>query len=108
MLATRSLRRSVAAAAAAAATLAIAAPALAQASAPSPASAPASRPAVAASLSASSPDGECVALRKQYLDSQACFQRYRDANGSVRPEGFKACREVLDPSPRCGQNLPAR
>ena len=88
------------------ASLAAATPALAQAS--KPAGAQAVKPAVAASLSASSPDAECPALRKEYLESQACFQRYRVANGTVRPEAYKRCREVVDPSPRCGPNFPTR
>jgi len=82
--------------------LAAATPAHAQAQAP------AGKASAPASLSASSPDAQCAALRKRYLESQACFEHYRVANGAVRPEGFKRCEEVVDPSPRCGQNLPTR
>ncbi|MDQ6639450.1 MAG: hypothetical protein M3Z15_07250, partial [Pseudomonadota bacterium] len=62
----------------------------------------------AGSLSGSAPDANCAALRKRYLDSQACFERYRVANGSVKPEAYKACRNVVDPAPRCGPDLPTQ
>jgi hypothetical protein len=74
-----------------------------------PAFAQASRPATAGSLSgASSAEATCEVLRKRYLDSQACFERYRLANGAVRAEGFKRCPNVVDPSPRCGPDLPTK
>jgi hypothetical protein len=77
--------------------------------APTLAFAQASRPATAGSLSGgSSAQTTCAVLRKRYLDSQACFERYRLANGAVRQEGFKRCPNVVDPSPRCGPDLPTK
>ena len=102
MTACRSLRRLAAFATAA---LLAAAAAAQPASAPAPAKRPA---AGAGSLSGSSPDADCAVQRKRYLDSQACFERYRSSNGSVKPEGYKACRNVVDPAPRCGPDLPTR
>ena len=37
-----------------------------------------------------------------YRESQDCFNRFRNQNGSVRGEAWQYCREVMDPSPRCG------
>ena len=51
---------------------------------------------------------DCAARRKLYLDSQACFERYRLANGAVRQSAFKKCRNVVDPSPQCGPDLPTK
>lgn len=73
-------------------------------------------PATASSLSGSSPaetsstqpPTDCAARRKLYLDSQACFERYRTVDGAVKAEGFRRCRNVVDPSPECGPNLPTR
>jgi hypothetical protein len=77
--------------------------------APAPAFAQASKPAGAGSLSgASSAEANCAVLRKRYLDSQACFERYRLANAAVKEEGFKRCPNVVDPSPQCGPNLPTK
>ena len=98
-------RCAIVCAAAVTASLVAALPAFAQSS--PPARAQASKPAGPASLSASAPD-DCAKLRKDYLDSQACFERYRNTNATMQAEGFKRCREVVDPSPRCGPNLPTR
>ena len=71
----------------------------------SQAAAPATRPATAGSLSGS-PKNDCAALRARYMKSQACFEHYRLANGGLKREAFKHCRNVVDPSPNCGPNLP--
>jgi hypothetical protein len=44
----------------------------------------------------------CAALRKQYAQSQACFGRYRLANGGLKPQAFKQCREIQNPAVKCG------
>ena len=62
------------------------------------ASAPANRPSAKS----------CAALRKQYLQSQVCFDHYRLADGGLRPGAAKHCRNVVDPSPRCGPDLPTK
>jgi hypothetical protein len=91
------------------ATLAAAAWLCAALLAPAPALAQASRPATAGSLSGgASSEARCAVLRKRYLDSQACFERYRLANAAVKEEGFKRCPNVVDPSPQCGPNLPTK
>ncbi|MDQ2928674.1 MAG: hypothetical protein M3R22_11025 [Pseudomonadota bacterium] len=73
---------------------------------------PANRPTTAGSLSGSQQPttSECAALRKLYLDSQACFEPYRMAHGGLRREAFKHCKNVVDPSPRCGDqpDLPTK
>lgn len=48
----------------------------------------------------STPD--CTSLRRQYWESQACFNQFRNANGSVKAEAFRYCREVQSPVERCG------
>lgn len=67
--------------------------------------------ATAGSLSGATTQSEsadCAARRKAYLDSQACFEPYRLANGSIRAEANGKCQPVVDPSPQCGQNFPAK
>ncbi|MDQ2736391.1 MAG: hypothetical protein M3Y55_15690 [Pseudomonadota bacterium] len=73
--------------------------------------APASRaPAAGSSSGSQQPTAsECAALRKKYLDSQACFEPYRLAHGGLRREAFKHCKSVVDPSPRCdAPDLPTK
>lgn len=45
---------------------------------------------------------DCASLRRQYWASQACFQQFRNANGSVKSEAFRHCREVQSPVAQCG------
>ena len=52
--------------------------------------------------SGASSSAECTALRREYARSQACFAPYRLANGGLKPEAFKRCKEVENPSVRCG------
>jgi len=35
--------------------------------------------------------------KTEYNDSQACFNRYRNANGSLKPEAAQNCSAVKDP-----------
>ncbi len=71
--------------------------------------APASSASAAGSLSGgATSEATCARLRKEYLDSQACFERYRIVGGAVKPEAFERCRNVVDPSPRCGPDLPTK
>lgn len=44
---------------------------------------------------------DCETLRRQYWESQACFNRYRNVNGSVKPEAFRICREIQSPAAQC-------
>jgi hypothetical protein len=34
---------------------------------------------------------------REYLDSEACFERYRNVNHSLKVEAFKHCKELPDP-----------
>jgi hypothetical protein len=47
----------------------------------------------------------CAALRKQYAQSQACFQRFRLHNGGLRPGASKHCKEIKNPSLQCGSEI---
>lgn len=60
------------------------------------------RPAASAARApAAEPD--CQRLWRRYQRSQACYERHRNANGSVKPEAVQRCGEPLpDPSARCG------
>lgn len=35
---------------------------------------------------------------RRYYESQACFARFRNANGSVKPEAYDYCKEVPFPT----------
>jgi hypothetical protein len=43
------------------------------------------------------PEQGCQQEIQRYQDSQACFARFRNANGSVRPEAFQDCPQVAAP-----------
>lgn len=45
---------------------------------------------------------DCATLHRLYRESQECFAAFRLSNAAVRPEAYKSCTEVLDPSPQCG------
>jgi hypothetical protein len=45
---------------------------------------------------------DCDALQREYLDSLDCFAPFVNANGTLKPNAFAACRPVVDPSPKCG------
>lgn len=34
---------------------------------------------------------------REYLDSEACFERYRNVNHSLKVEAFKHCKDMPDP-----------
>lgn len=65
------------------------------------------RATTAGSLSGN-PTSHCAALRARYLNSQACFEHYRLANGGLKAQAFKHCKNVTDPSPQCGPDLPTQ
>lgn len=71
-----------------------------------PASAPRSR-TNAGSLSgpAAGEGGQCAALRKRYAQSQACFERFRLKNGGLRPGASKQCKQIENPSVKCGSEV---
>jgi len=39
----------------------------------------------------------CEEQKKRFMESQACFQKFRLANGGVRPEAYQHCTEVKQP-----------
>lgn len=49
--------------------------------------------------------GRCAALRKEYAQSQACFQRFRLQNGGLRPGASKHCKQIKNPSLQCGSEV---
>lgn len=48
----------------------------------------------------SAPTGQesCREKMQRYRDSQACFIPYRNENGSLKPEAFKRCKEIPQPT----------
>ncbi|HEY2190350.1 MAG TPA: hypothetical protein VGH48_17465 [Caldimonas sp.] len=60
------------------------------------------KPAKTVSSLSRRPPADCAAMRKRFADSQACFAPYRLANGAIRAEAYKRCRETPDPSATCG------
>jgi len=69
---------------------------------PAPARPPRSAPGKTAGSLSGPPPADCAALRRRYAQSQACFSPYRLANGGIKPEAFKRCREMPDPALVCG------
>jgi hypothetical protein len=45
---------------------------------------------------------ECEALQREYRESLECFAPYVNANGSLKPGAFAACRSVVNPTLKCG------
>lgn len=43
-------------------------------------------------------DNSCAAQKRRYEESAACFQQYRNVNGSVKAEAYKHCVPVPQPS----------
>jgi hypothetical protein len=68
---------------------------------PAPATSAARSTKTAGSLNGPSA-ADCTVLRKRYAESQACFAPYRLANGGLKPEAYKRCREIADPALKCG------
>jgi hypothetical protein len=42
-------------------------------------------------------ESKCRAEMRKYLESDACFARYRLANGGIKQEAYRYCTEVLQP-----------
>lgn len=62
----------------------------------------AARPGRTAGSLSGPPPPDCAALRRRYAQSQACFAPYRLANGGIKPEAYKHCRDMPDPALTCG------
>ncbi len=60
---------------------------------------------VAGSLSGLTSVGRCAALRKRYAQSQSCFQHFRLKNGGLRPGAAKQCKQIENPSVKCGSEI---
>ena len=58
--------------------------------------------ATAGSLGGGGSTVNCDALRARYARSQSCFAPYRLQNGGIKPEAFKYCKQVPNPSLKCG------
>jgi len=57
---------------------------------------------IGASPGASAPEPDCETLHRQYRESLECFAPFVNANGTLKPNAFAACKSMVDPSPRCG------
>jgi hypothetical protein len=69
------------------------------AAADAPLAKPASRPASAARASTA----DCERLWRDYRRSQACYERFRTAQGGLKPGAVARCGEPLtDPAGQCG------
>jgi hypothetical protein len=55
-------------------------------------------PAAVPPPTAQSDSERCAQAMARYQESQACFARFRIANGAVRPEAFPECETVTMPS----------
>lgn len=56
----------------------------------------------APSQAAADVEAECAMAHRAFRASQECFGPFRNVNGSVKPEALAVCREVPDPTTRCG------
>jgi hypothetical protein len=45
---------------------------------------------------------ECAALQREYRESLECFAPFMNANGSLKPGAFAACKSVVNPTLKCG------
>ena len=45
---------------------------------------------------------ECDRMWQEYFDSQVCFGPYHLGQGGIRAEAHSKCKEVLNPSQKCG------
>jgi hypothetical protein len=59
-------------------------------------------PLRAPAASAAPSPSECEALQREYRESLECFAPYVNANGSLKPGAFAACRSVVNPTLKCG------
>ena len=75
----------------------------AQASRPAPASAAAATPpARTAPPATPAAPRDCKALQREYADSLECFAPFVNANGTLKPGAFEACKLVVNPTATCG------
>ena len=75
--------------------------------APAPSPSPPVRPGAAPTSRAPAPigppsAGECEALQREYRESLECFAPFVNANGSLKPGAFAACKSVVNPTLKCG------
>ncbi len=47
-------------------------------------------------------DSDCETWRRLYRESQACFARYHNADGSLKPGAHQNCTQVDNPEIKCG------
>lgn len=59
-------------------------------------------PLRAPAASGSPSSNDCETLQREYRDSLECFAPYVNANGSLKPGAFAACRSVVNPTLKCG------
>ena len=76
-------------------------------SAPAPSPAPSVRPGAASASRAPAPIGppstvECETLQREYRESLECFAPFVNANWSLKPGAFAACKSVVNPTLKCG------
>ena len=76
-------------------------------SSPTPGPAPTAKPGAASAARAAAPigppsAGECEALQREYRESLECFAPFVNANGSLKPGAFAACKSVVNPTLKCG------
>ena len=48
---------------------------------------------------------DCATHRRLYQESQECFAPFLNVNGSLKPGAYAVCREVPDPTTRCGPGV---
>jgi len=77
------------------------------ASPPNKTSAPTMRLEAPTSTQPTQPDNaseklDCDALWREYQSSQECFAPYRVVGGGLKAEAFEHCKELPNPSSKCG------
>jgi len=48
---------------------------------------------------------DCATHRRLYQESQECFAPFLNVNGSLKSGAYAVCREVPDPTTRCGPGV---
>lgn len=48
------------------------------------------------------PADDCATLQRLFKESQNCFAPFRREDGTVKPEAFQKCKDLPDPSAKCG------
>ncbi|MEO8006816.1 MAG: DUF4124 domain-containing protein [Betaproteobacteria bacterium] len=66
---------------------------------------PVPRDPATAPRAAPKPADDCPTLQRLFKESQDCFAPFRRDDGTVKPEAFQKCKDLPDPSYKCG--LPA-